>query len=274
MTGLRNTAEKEKPMKALEHPVNFRSLGGIPTQNGTWVAHNRLLRAGELVALSTEEKQILTQDYALSQIADFRSDSEVEKEPDDIFPGTQYHHLDILKNMMSANTGKDELIKVRSPEIVEGYMQEAYAIFITDECAREQYRKFIEILLNMETGSCLFHCYAGKDRTGMGAAIILTLLGVSREEIIKDYLLTNSSREKANELLFAQVRAQGGDENAIECMKVTMTVRESFMSKAFSTAQDLYGSFEGYLRDALFVTDAEIRQLKSLYLSDSGNLSG
>lgn len=69
--------------------------------------------------------------------------------------------------------------------------------------------------------------FAGKDRTGLAAAIILTLLGVSKEDIVKDYLKTNELRAAANEEQFEQMRSSGASDEAIDAVKIAMFVQDS-----------------------------------------------
>ena len=68
--------------------------------------------------------------------------------------------------------------------------------------------ELLQLLLNTEEGSTLLHCFAGKDRTGISAAVILTILGASKDDIAADYLKTNQLRKKENEELLGQLRAR------------------------------------------------------------------
>lgn len=252
-------------MNSFEKLVNFRDLGGIKTTDGKVIQEKRILRSGELVGLTEKDKTTLLDVYHLKNIIDFRGDDELAKRPDDILEGTNYYHIDIMKKekkKSNQETFEKEMHSMHPDEL----MNYIYREIIVDQNASAGYRQFIDILLNQEEGSSIFHCFAGKDRTGIGAAIILTLLGVSKEDIFKDYLETIEARKAHNEQLVAQKRAAGATEEQLEHLRIMMSVKADYLEVAYETATKEYGSFEAYIQKAIGVTSEEQEQLKALYL--------
>lgn len=248
--------------------VNFRDLGGLTGAEGKKVKPRRLLRSAKLADLPPEDVALLENTYQLRNIFDLRGEDETKKQPDMPFAAAAYHNLDIMRDMASKNAGMEAMFSAenRTPEKDAEGMRFFYSMMVTDEHARSCWRSFLDVLLAQESGSALFHCFVGKDRTGMAAAIILTALGVSWEDIMADYMVTNELRRADNERIFNEMRAEGKTENEIACMRVAFGAQESFLQSAHDTAVKEYGSFEAFLREGLGLTDAETARLREMYL--------
>ena len=174
---------------------NFRDLGNIQSKYGR-IKPKTLLRGGPLNDVSHNDKERLQNDYHLLSIIDFRSEHEILSEPNDLFEGVKNYHIKIIPDF-----NEDDLQNFNQ----EGsFMMELYKIFVNHKESRVSYKRFIEtVAKNVQNGAVYFHCTAGKDRTGFGAAILLKLLGVSDEEIFKNYLETNTNITKDKEALIA-----------------------------------------------------------------------
>lgn len=249
--------------------ANFRDLGGIAAANGATVLPRRLLRSGEVVAVEEKDKEILVEAYHLRSIIDFRSAAEREKKPDDTIPGVSYYPIDVLKNVASqAPDEKHLLTMLDSPKTVDRFMKQVYALLITEESARAGYRQMLELLLQQEEGATLWHCYAGKDRAGLAAAIVLTALGVSREDVMTDYLATNTLRASINTALLKQAKEKGSlNDEQLAAIKIALDVQPEYLETSYRTAAERYGSFEGYLTEGLHLDTAMRSELQRRYLS-------
>lgn len=245
--------------------VNFRDLGGIPAKYGR-VKKHRLLRSGELVGLEPADIEMLTGEYQLKLIFDFRDQNEIAKRPDMVLPGVQYRNIDIMKNIKE-NTTSLENIKVNlNPQMAAEGMREIYRMIVLNSASRNAYHEFIVNLMGIRDGAGLFHCFAGKDRTGIGAAIILTILGVGREDIYADYMLTNELRAEANEALIERDRQKGLSESQVLGLRYLYTVHESYLDEMYRAAEEAYGSFEQYIREGLGISMQDAELLRSQYL--------
>ncbi len=250
-------------MKSL---TNFRDLGGLCAANGQTVAPCRLLRCGEPVNVCEADKAALTQQYCLRNIVDLRSVQEAQASPDDTFTNVQYHHIDILANDENTTASRDALLSEEALAQTGPYMQHLYQHMVEDDTASAGYRRFIDILLAQTEGAALFHCFAGKDRTGLAAAIILTILGVSREDIFADYLQSNEQRRACNALMLEQARAAGLSEKALEALGVALGVQAEYLEASYAAAEKKYGSFAAYIENGVGVTPSEQARLQELYL--------
>jgi len=245
--------------------VNFRDLGGISAKYGR-VKKHRLLRAGELVGLEPADIEMLTGEYQLKSIFDFRDQREIAKRPDMVLPGVQYLNIDIMKDIRENATSLDNVKANLNPQIAADGMREVYRRIVLNAVSRNAYHEFIVNLRELKEGAALFHCFAGKDRTGIGAAIILTILGVSREDIYADYMLTNELRAEANEALIARDRQSGLSESQILGLRHLYTVHESYLDEMYQAAEETYGSFEYYIGEGLGISQQDAELLRTQYL--------
>jgi protein-tyrosine phosphatase len=226
----------------LEKVFNMRDLGGYETRDGRRVCFGKLYRAGELHRASANDKAAL-ESRCLRTIVDFRGEEEVSDHPDITLPGAKDVALCINPGSMldMARVGKD----ISGEE----FMTKLYALLV--DAARPQYRAFFQLLSDAANLPLLFHCSAGKDRTGIGAALIYSALGVERETIYADYLLSAT-------YLAERIKVWIKDEPHLEPV---MSIRREYLVSAFSGIDEKFGGVERYLREELRVDTARLREL-------------
>ena len=128
-----------------------------------------------------------------------------------------------------------------------------------------QYQQFIHEVLEANGQPILFHCTAGKDRTGFAAAILLRILGVPQETVMFDYLLSNKYYFKPlqrNLILIALTKGQ----KIASVVGGFLEVKAAYLEIAFHTIDQQYGSFDEYMRQGLDLTKEQIEHLRMLYL--------
>lgn len=249
--------------------VNFRDLGGLTGHNGRKIKAKRLLRSAELMNLHEEDKNRLIEEFGLKQIVDFRSTNEVQTRPNDHFEGVSSHLINVMKDTEENMASLEGMTSHLDPTKADHFMTDLNRQFITMNSAQEGFRNFFRACLNLEEGATLFHCAAGKDRTGFGAALLLKTLGVSEEDIYADYLKTVEMRAAANEKILAEYRAKGLNESQLEALRTFYSVKQEYLEAAFGEIAKTYGNFENYLSQGLQITEEEIASLRQLYLEAS-----
>ncbi len=247
---------------------NFRDLGNIPAAYGKRTAPGRLLRSGELSHLTREDIRILCEEYHVMNVVDLRTESERMSSPDCEIPGTCHLNLDFFPGEASekGDCSEEQLNKMQSAEQIRRNLLNSYTSFIKDEPVRMALYEFLQVLLCTEYGATLFHCYAGKDRTGISAAVILTVLGVSKDDIMKDYLETNVLRNETNHVIIDYLRNEGRPENVLNAVLAGLCVEQIYLEKAYEIAQRLYGSFENYITNGIGFGKADWEKLREKYL--------
>ena len=185
-----------------QYELNLRDLGGIPFEGGV-VPHGLYLRSGKLSILTKDECAELCRKHRITCVIDLRTPIESAEYPDPIPVGVEFLQIPILKDAavgITHETGSDAMTIIRNlrknPEKLKEMVPDFKALYkdiVTDEYCRSQLDKAVEILRkNAENGKCtLFHCTAGKDRTGIVSMALLKSYGVRDEEIIRDYMRTN-----------------------------------------------------------------------------------
>lgn len=165
----------------LQGALNVRDLGGYPSRKGLMVHKNRFVRGASLSHLTEEDIQILYS-WGITLILDLRSAREVHQAPDALGKNSPfaYSHVEMFDNINSRVDWDDN---TRLP----ASLGELYCEFL--DASAHRIREVFQILAR-EKGCVLFHCTAGKDRTGIIAMLLLDLAGVDRETILADYSIT------------------------------------------------------------------------------------
>ena len=172
--------------------MNLRELGGIQTADGHHVKNGLFFRGSALTGLSPEQRRIVD-GFGLRRILDLRATGDSRNKDDYIPDGAEYQRIpgmyDERGSEMDFSPAAIERMNLEHDDPML-FMRELYVSMAHDNPAMHA------IVESMVEGKVplYFHCSAGKDRTGVAAAIILTLLGVDDEAILEDYLLTNAYR--------------------------------------------------------------------------------
>ncbi|WP_347339392.1 tyrosine-protein phosphatase [Lentilactobacillus dabitei] len=253
----------------LSQAINVRDLGGYITSNGKHTKWNKLIRAGEMADLSSDDKNILL-NYGVNCVIDLRSDAEILKSPDALPSEIEYVQIPLFND---DETESSEVINQmnrlysRDPHSGHIRMMEVYRKLAIGKQPQGAYQKFFQLLLNSgERQNILFHCSAGKDRTGIIAALILGALGVDEWITKQDYLLTNK-------LIFSRVQrriehAIAANMNAqfITSLFSLSTVSLDYFDAAFAIINYTFGGVQQYLKDWVGLTADDITKLQQIYL--------
>ena len=129
-----------------------------------------------------------------------------------------------------------------------------------------QYRKFFDILLAQEKGAVIWHCSAGKDRTGIGAALILFALGVDPEAVRADYLASNDFLADRTEKFVANAAADGADQRVCDELRIWCGVCPEYFDTAMRSVQRNWGGMDGLMKNGLAMTGAKLEKMRALYL--------
>jgi protein-tyrosine phosphatase len=163
---------------------NVRDLGGLPTLTGQQTKSHRMLRSGNLDKIPVaSQEQLLT--YGVATIVDIRDEWEVAHYPN-VFehsPHVKYHNLPLLGDVLSNDA------TWKSESDAYEYLHELYIKYL--ERCQNQIAKIFTAIADGESIT-LFHCHAGKDRTGLIAALLLSVVGVANHDIAEDYRVSDT----------------------------------------------------------------------------------
>ena len=264
---------------AFEGIENGRDMGSLVMQDGRTVRYDMLVRSGNLSTATDADVTLLTSQYHLSDVFDFRFDAEAAAAPDRQIEGVSYTQLSTLpKSLLAAfsgsATGSDKidtrdlgalLMQYAFDPRVQELARQLYPAIVTDADAQAYYGEFLRGVLKAK-GGVLWHCSQGKDRAGWASAFVLAALGASREVIVEDFDLSNQSYASKVEALSAQVRDKEGGDEAVAFIRAMIGVSRENFETTLDLIDQKYGSMADYLVNQLGFSKAEQQQLREKYL--------
>ena len=256
----------------LENLNNTRDLGGMTALDGRHIKPGKLLRSGHLFAASQRDRARLGATVGL--VVDFRTEAETAEKPDPAIDGVDFLHLPIFESLAAgvsrdAKSDEDAFAMVAGdPGAAKSYMTRLYVDFIENDFCLSQYARFVRLLLTEREKAVLWHCTAGKDRAGFASVIVEELLGIPRDAIMADYLITNDYLQTEIQGLISLFAQQSGglDEASKEALIWLFGAHGDYLNALYAKIEERFGSFDGFLRDGLGLTAADREQSKTMYL--------
>ena len=234
---------REERLIPLEKMVNTRDLGGYETQGGTYSKAHKYVRASSPANATKEDIQTL-KDYGIKVVIDLRSDFEKEHQENPFINDDDIDFYEVnLFDSTSASVVPDEVKQYKDLGGVYIYMLEGM---------KDKFKEIFEIFLRYPYECILFHCSAGKDRTGIVSALLLDLIGCHEYDIVKDYSESYENNIEINENLTAMMK----DEEAKQYLKSS----PRYMMEFLDYLREHYGSAKEYLIEIGLKND-EIQQI-------------
>jgi protein-tyrosine phosphatase len=233
----------------LEGGRNFRDLGGYLTNDGRRVKWGKLFRSGSMAGLTPADYDSLSR-LSIKTVCDLRTRQEVEAEPNrwcqvaNIGYWAREHRATFgeLRKLMTSG--------LSTPEMARSAMIQGYRRLPFEQAPAHQ-----ALFSRLAAGEVplVFNCAAGKDRAGTAAALILSALGVPREIVIEDYVLTD--RVVDLESIFMATAHKSALMNAPGVVAAVLRSDPSYLHAALDAVEEKHGTVAGYLRDALGITE-------------------
>lgn len=236
----------------LSGTTNFRDVGGYVGHHGRLVKWRKLFRSDHLGALTSGDIVMLS-DLGLARVADFRGTDERQQHAC-AMPGVTVHSLPIdpsVVQSMKAHLATESQLNAQDTVRL---MEQTYRAFVHDHSHR--FAALFALLLESDS-PLVFHCTAGKDRTGFAAAIVLLSLGASRDLVMQDYLLTNAHYK---------MQDPGASDIPREALEVVWRVQTTFLDASLKDVDTDFGGVQNYLLQQLRVGPPEQERLAELYL--------
>ncbi|MEU1521212.1 tyrosine-protein phosphatase [Nocardia rhamnosiphila] len=252
----------------LPHAPNARDIGGYPIRGGNKVRFGVVYRADALAKLDSGEQQKLV-DLGITRVIDFRSPTEVSQGQDRLPAGiqrTEYpvydaqNDLYVMMNQLIAGGPEAQRAALGDGKGAE-YMRNYYRWLVTDPGSRTRFAAALRDIAT-EPGAVLYHCTAGKDRTGWMTAILMSVLGVPDGQIYQDYLRSNDNLAAGNKALMDALVQQGLVEDPALWQPV-LGVQRDFLDAAFDQVRQSFGSMDDFVRSGLGADDATLAALRT-----------
>lgn len=252
---------------------NARDLGGTIVPDGRRVRQGLLLRGGALHKASDEDLARLRDEYHVAAVFDFRTSMEVEHHPDREIEGARHFWMpafdengyafknENLPQSAFQNLG-EWLVEHSHEELAQNYARKMYTEMIDNEFSQIQYAGFLQNIVSTENGAVYWHCSQGKDRTGVGAALLLAALGCDRKEILREYLLSEDFYRADFEKYIGRVET----EEEKKVIRTFMSVNPDYFELALDLIDSKYGSMAEFLTGPLCLSSEDISTLRERYL--------
>ena len=244
---------------ALQGTSNFRDLGGYSAAGGKHVKWGHIYRSADISRL-TDADLLALQSRHVALVCDLRGPQEVAQAPDRLPAGARRLELPVgsekIDPRLLAGGGKtvnrDSLLR---------------AVYANTSFFRAKYKPLFEELLTLDEGQALlFHCTAGKDRTGIGAALVLSALGVDRATILKDYAATDVYWQAGRTQTEQRMAQAGLSAEAVAAMRPLLAANPAYLAGTFAALDQQYGSVDKYLASQMGLTPSRLATLRAKYL--------
>lgn len=248
-----DSALRHVPLKGA---VNFRDLGGYATGDGHHVKWKVIYRSADISRLTSGDLDTLRARNIVVDV-DLRGVAESAQAPDKLNPGTDYI-------LCPAGSDSTNTMFRRIAGMQQGGDSLMLVFYRNTTWFSARYRPFFGKLLDMPEGDALvFHCTAGKDRTGIAAALLLYALGVPYETIRRDYEATDYYRAAENEATIGRITAMHISEPVARAL---FSAKGAYLDATFETIRSQYGSIERYLAEQLGLDKDRLAALRAKYL--------
>ncbi|MFD0411902.1 tyrosine-protein phosphatase [Kitasatospora sp. NPDC127116] len=262
----------------LRGALNARDLGGYRAADGRILRRGVALRSDGLNRVTAEDLGPLGA-LGLRSVVDLRSMDEVRGAGLDRLPGgVTLHHLPLLATDFDISLLVRDALADQSPQRQRALLGDGraaalmtglYRWFVTDPVARERFAALLRLLAAPQGPPLLFHCSAGKDRTGWAAALLLTALGVDRGTVLADYLLTNERSAPVVRGVLGDFAARGLMREP-ELLLPVFRADGGYLDAAFAEVEAGWGGFDAFWRDGLGLDDEVLAGLRANLLDEPG----
>lgn len=225
---------------ALQGPANFRDLGGHPTTAGHRVRRGRVYRSDSLSGLSAADVELLRQEIGIRTVIDLRAGHEVE----DYGHGPLASHVRQLHLPIVDQTREPPLPTRRERKALKFQTLDEIYLFMLREYG-DRFAAVVRVIADGDTHPIVFHCAAGKDRTGLTAALVLGLCGVPDDLIVADFAFTEA---RMPTIIARHHERAAGTEAAVEVAGQQYGAQALTMSTVLAALRDQYSSIEDYMK--------------------------
>lgn len=244
----------------------YKDLGGIINKENKVLKNNMLIRSANLNKLSISEIRKLEK-HNLRTVIDLRTSVEREERPNTKIDNVTYKNMPIFKDKVLGITREkgNSLIKIlkEMPSL-----SELYKMMVTDEYSVSQLKQIINEIVTSDENAILFHCTAGKDRTGIVANILLYILDVDEKEIIKSYLEINKRNSVKAKLCYYIIRIITLNKELALKTKNYLMVSEECFEETKKAINDKYGSINDFIKNELGISDKLKEEFKERILQN------
>lgn len=262
-------------IKGLRGVRNARDFNEIPVSNGC-IKPLSFIRSSRLDRLSSKKLNRFLNKYNVKHIIDLRTDVEVSEGKSLVLPiDVNYYHIPILDHAFWGITHEKKMSKVMKKESknlnkdfdTTKYMISMYENILYNDYSISKLKEIFDIFINNTDGAILFHCSAGKDRTGILSLLLLSIFGANENDILSDYIVSNKFNRSHN--LKRKIALQiffMGPNRFKSLLFAMMNAKIEYMKGLIDSVKAKYGTVMSYIENVLKLTKDQIKLLQDRYL--------
>ncbi len=246
-------------MMTFEGVDNVRDLGGIPVYGGRAVASGLIFRGAALSGATSADRHRLFEELRISCVIDLRCGWEVEAKPDPAYDGVDQLHIPFYDlEKVGVEYDKGARAGQRVGRDVACDPDDFYRSLANPRTVAQMRECLAHVIARTTNGLAVYqHCSGGKDRTGIMAMLVLTVLGASFQHILDDYLLTNISRDAQLEAVYVKfLRMAEGDEARARRLVHEHRARRQNLEAFWEAVCERYGNVDAFVHEQLGIGDA------------------
>ena len=249
---------------SLQGVTNVRDLGGLTAGNGRKIAPGLMYRGGALSNATLEDAKILFEKLGIGTVVDVRCGWEREAKPDIEWPNINNIHIPFYDL---------DIVGIEYTQPAPGTVPygrdvacepDHYYRSLSNKLTVGQMRKAVAAVFDrVLKGEAVYeHCSGGKDRAGILALLILSVLGVEREAILQDYLITNDSRDRHYDEMFNRfLKFAQGDESRARELTLAHRARPENLNAFYEAIEQAYGDMNSFIREQLGISDEQRQEI-------------
>lgn len=243
---------------------NFRDISGYINSNGQVMKRGKIFRGASLDKILSSDAIYMEEELGIHYILDYRDEKESLMAQDIPFPHAVYERIGALQVQSATESGFDFGAMLQGEMTLDklkfliGYIKEGYKTMAFDNPA---YHRLFELLLRND-GHVYFHCTYGKDRTGVAAFLIMMALGMSEEDGIHEYLLSNEYLREFNEGLLKRLNIP--DDMRRYCVPLLYVEKENIMY-TIDSIKERYSDYDEFLEKEYGLNQEKRERLRLIY---------
>lgn len=234
----------------------YKDFGGIKTKDNKTIKKNMIIRSSCFYDLTDEELELI-KSFNLKEVIDLRTNTEIKEKPDYILNDVKYLSCPLFKESHAGVTHEvaNDMLSVlfNMPGLATIYQG-----IVSNDYSIEMIKKVMNEIVLGDNYPVLFHCSAGKDRTGIIAFLTLYLLNVDYETIMADYLEINEKNKELADKFYAYAKTKTDDDSKAVKAKLLYLVDRSYIEAALDKINELYGSLDNFIENKLEIDRMEI----------------
>ena len=252
----------------------MREISQYKTVDNHEIKDNSLFRSSRIDKISNKRRNKMFEKYNIGTVIDLRNELEVEEGKKFVYPdNVEYINLPVIDQAYwgishERSMKKALLSKAREAtdkSFYRNYMIDMYKSIVFDAYSQSQFKKFFDIIIEKGSKGILFHCTGGKDRTGIASFFLLSILGVSKEDIISDFSMSDKCNRRYNLSRHIALKILPM-KNFRRLLTAMLYAKKEYLLKTIAAIEEKYDNVINYLKKAIGLSDEKLLKIREMYL--------